>query len=349
LQPAIGALIGVTVTGLVSRAFLGSSSSLPFLIAPMGASAVILFALPASPLAQPWPVLGGSAIAALAGVASGKLIDDRVIAAGLAIGLALALMRLTRSVHPPAGAIALTAVVGGRAVTSAGWSFVVMPVALNVALMLAIAWAVNNLTGHRYPHRPAAAPATQHGTTDPPPIERVGPTTADVEDVLARYDELLDVSVGDLVAVLRGAESRAARRLQGVIRCEQIMSRDVIRATAADSIEDALATMQAHRLAAMPVLDEDGRVVGVVRHEHLLGGGAPAGDVMSADVLTPSPATPVDELLPALSGGVFHEAFVVDPDRGLLGMITQTDLLAALWRGHVAEQTPLPRARNRRR
>src|SRR5205085_807791 len=59
LRAGAGALIGIALTGGVAHLLIGDASAIPFLIAPMGASAVLLFAVPASPLAQPWSIIGG--------------------------------------------------------------------------------------------------------------------------------------------------------------------------------------------------------------------------------------------------------------------------------------------------
>ncbi len=341
LRPSFGALLGIALTGALCRAWVTSPAALPFLIAPMGASAVLLFAVPASPLAQPWSIFGGNTLSALAGVTAGMVIDDRVYASGVAIAAAIAVMSLTRCIHPPGGAVALTAVIGGSAITSAGWSFVLVPVALNTALLVGIGLLFNNATRHRYPHRPAVIQAVVqadlHGTADPPPQERLG-SVNDIDAVLARYDELLDVSREDLVEIFRRVETQTYRRLHGEIRCGQIMSRDVVSVAPTDTVADATACLREHRLNAMPVLDEAGRVLGVVRYPQLLEGGTVVADVIATPVCLSAADAPIDELLPALSNGVFHEAFVIDGGGRLLGMVTQTDLLAALWRTHVAEQ-----------
>ena len=99
-------------TGLRPRPWRGRL--VPLIVAPMGASAVLVFAVPASPLAQPWPVVGGNAISALVGVVVARVVADPVIAVGLAVSLAIAAMSLTRSLHPPGGAAALTAASAGR-------------------------------------------------------------------------------------------------------------------------------------------------------------------------------------------------------------------------------------------
>src|SRR4051794_1003956 len=157
LRGAVGALFGILLAGLAGKAFDIGPAALPFIVAPIGASAVLLFAAPASPLAQPWPVVGGNLVATLVGVVSGRVFDDTVLAAAAAVGAAIALMMLLRCVHLPGGACALFASVGAPAVHEQGFAFAVFPVAVNTVVLLLVAIAVNNLTGRRYPHVPAPA------------------------------------------------------------------------------------------------------------------------------------------------------------------------------------------------
>ena len=116
------------------------------------ASAVLLFAVPASPLAQPWSIMGGNTVSALVGVSCALLLGPTGLAAGLAGVLAIAFMFSLRCLHPPGGAVAMTAVLGGSAVTHLGYQFAFWPVALNSALMLLAALLFNRLARRRYPH-----------------------------------------------------------------------------------------------------------------------------------------------------------------------------------------------------
>src|SRR3546814_3518575 len=99
-----GALLAITLTGLISSFLLGTTQQLPLLIAPIGASAVLLFAVPASPLAQPWPVIGGNVISAAVGMTVAYLVSDPGLAVGLSVAGAIAIMSVARSLHPPGGA-----------------------------------------------------------------------------------------------------------------------------------------------------------------------------------------------------------------------------------------------------
>ncbi len=97
----LGALIGICLTGLVCGFIFGDDPQLPLIVAPIGASAVLLFAVPASPLAQPWSIIGGNTISALIGVTVSYFVKDQMVAIGLAVALAILAMSLTRSLHPP--------------------------------------------------------------------------------------------------------------------------------------------------------------------------------------------------------------------------------------------------------
>ncbi|MGK2740248.1 HPP family protein [Tepidicaulis sp. LMO-SS28] len=204
-----GAFTGIFVTGLLSQFWLGvSSEGAAFLIAPMGASAVLLFAVPASPLAQPWSIMGGNILSALVGITAVKLIGHPVLASAVAVAAAIAAMSALRCLHPPGGAVALTAAMGGPDVFGAGYMFAVYPVAANSALLLLAALAFNNMTRHSYPH---SAPVKK---ADPAPLAPapLPVTHADIEEALADYGDWLDISAEDAERLFRDIEARALTR-----------------------------------------------------------------------------------------------------------------------------------------
>ncbi|RZJ00346.1 MAG: HPP family protein [Brevundimonas sp.] len=200
----IGALIGIGVTGLATRALL-PGQALPALIltSSMGASAVLLFAVPASPLAQPWPIIGGNTVSALAGLVAVHLVKDPMLAGAVAIGLAIAAMSMGRCLHPPGGGTALIPVLGGPAIAAAGWLLPFVPVALNAVLLVAAGWLFHRVSGHAYPHRP---------TPVAPPAPGPTVTDADIEAALADFGEPLDISRDDLRTLAQSAATHAARR-----------------------------------------------------------------------------------------------------------------------------------------
>jgi CBS domain-containing membrane protein len=204
LRAVLGALIGIALTGVMSVWTMGDHADLPLLIAPMGATAVLLFAAPASPLAQPWPMMGGNLLAAAVGVTCARWIPVPILAAAVAVALAIGLMFACRCLHPPSGAVALTAVFGGPGIKAAGYGFVVMPVAINTAILLACAMLFHWATRHRYPHH-ASVPHASRTT-------RSGVTEDDIVAVLDDRDELLTIDADDLVTLVDEAEQRAYRR-----------------------------------------------------------------------------------------------------------------------------------------
>lgn len=207
LRGAVGAFFGILSAGGITALILGAGNpALPWLVAPMGASAVLVFAVPASPLAQPWSVIAGNLLSAAIGLLMGSAFGTPLLAASLAVGSAIAIMSLTRSLHPPGGACALLCALG--AAGHDHWTlYVMVPVALNVGALAAAGWFYNNLTGHPWPHHvKAPAPAASSG---------LAYTHADLEAVLEDWNEVLDVDIDDLDAIYQALHRRVARRASG--------------------------------------------------------------------------------------------------------------------------------------
>lgn len=332
----LGALIGIAATYFICRLSLGNYNSgdihLPLLVAPMGATAVLLFAVPASPLAQPWSIIGGNTLSALVGITVARLVPDPVIAAGVAVALAIAVMSLARCLHPPGGASALLAVLGGPAVMDAGYMFALDPVAVNAVLMVILGLGFHKMLRHNYPHVPAPPPAANtHGTSDKQPAARIGFNAADIDSALSDLGEAFDIDRADLDRLLHRVELRALERSHGDLRCADIMSRDIIRTQPAGDIATARALLLDHHLRMLPVVDEAGHVMGSVGLRELLRPGATIADVMSSAWITRQDR-PVIELIAPLTDGKTHAAVIVDAEQRLVGLVTQTDLLATLGR-----------------
>ncbi|WP_439470897.1 HPP family protein [Brevundimonas sp.] len=200
----LGALLGIGLTALISRALLGGETALPLMMtASMGASAVLIFAVPASPLAQPWSVVGGHMVSALTGITISRLIPDPMLASGVAVAAAIALMSLLRCLHPPGGSTALIGVLGGTTIHGAGLMLAFVPIGLNAALLAAMGFLFHRfLSGHAWPHR-AAAVAIPAG---PQVVE------ADIDAALTAFGEPLDVSRDDLQTIVKLALENAAAR-----------------------------------------------------------------------------------------------------------------------------------------
>lgn len=351
MRSCAGALVGIATVGVTMRLLPGVPGLVPLLVAPMGASAVLLFAVPASPLAQPWSIIGGNLVAATVGVACAQSIADPITAAAVAVALAIGGMFVLRCVHPPSGAVALTAVLGGPAIHSLGFGFVVEPIALQSAILLSAALVYHALTGHRYPHggvRPDAKP--QGGSAAP---ARGGFTRADLDAVLKRRGEWLDVDPDDLEMLLRETEMQAYARTFGQLTCADLMTKNAIEVAPSTSVTAALTLLDRHRVKALPVVDGDDRLIGIVTRADLtrqlrrpaplwqrlaarlpqsFGGRPPSvATVMTRDVASVPQTLPITALVPLFTHSGHHHIPVVDASRRLVGIITQTDLVTGLY------------------
>ncbi len=325
LFACLGALAGIALVGASCGLLLGAGAHAPLIVAPLGASAVLLFAVPSSPLAQPWSILGGNAVSALIGLLAARWISDPTLAIGLGVAAAIGAMSLTRCLHPPGGAMALTAALGGPAVEAWGFWFPLIPVALNSGLLVICGLAFHRLLGRRYPAAPTPNP---HLTADPPAWRRGGFQEADVDAALTALDESFDIDRADLTRLIKGIEREAAKRLHGGLSCAEIMSRDVIRVRAETGAREARELLLRHNVRSLPVEDEEGRLVGTVGLRELAEAEGAAGP-WTTQAVTASPQAPALSLLAALTDGRTHAVIVTDAEGRILGLISQTDLLGA--------------------
>lgn len=350
LRAVAGAFAGLLVAGVLSR-WLGDASGLgPWLVAPMGASAVLVFAVPASPLAQPWAVLGGNTLSALVGTACVLLIPDPAIAGAVAVALAIGVMFQLRCLHPPGGASALLVVLSH----TSQFQYSAFPVLLNSALLVLAGVAYNSLTGRAYPHTqaaPAAGPPIPGGSRF---------STADLDAALAHYNQVVDISRDDLEALLHDAEAAAYWRNLGQLRCADVMSRDPISVQFGTPLNGAWELLRKHKIKALPVTDRARRIVGIVtvadfmrsadldQHEGLgqrlrelmrLSGATHTdrpevvGQIMTRKVQVARADRFLIELAPLFSERKGHHHIpIIDGEQRLVGIITQSDLVRALYR-----------------
>ncbi|WP_037468953.1 HPP family protein [Shewanella marina] len=139
----IGAFFATLCASFFSNSIL-EASNMPMVLASTGASAMLIFGIPHSPVSQPWPLVGGHLIAAFIGISSYYLIPHPVIASSVAIGVSMLAMHLSGAMHPPGGATAVTAVIGGDTVHELGYYFIIVPVFFNAIILLSIAMAIGS-------------------------------------------------------------------------------------------------------------------------------------------------------------------------------------------------------------
>lgn len=148
----LGSFLGIAAISLVHFKILNQTDFI-LVIGSFGASAVLIYGAIRSPLAQPRNLIGGHILSAIIGVTAFKLFGTSPwLAASLAVSTSIAVMHLTKTLHPPGGATALIAVIGSDSIHSLGYLYVLIPVALGAGIMLFIALIVNNIPkNRRYP------------------------------------------------------------------------------------------------------------------------------------------------------------------------------------------------------
>lgn len=211
-RATLGASIGVLAPLLLCGQLFGREVALS-LLGPLGASAVLLFAVSSGALSQPWSILGSYLSAALVATLVGAGQFPALVAVPLALGGALLAMCALRCLHPPGAALALCLVQGHPAIAVLGFG-VLAPVLLCAAGLLGSALLFNNLTGVRYPKAP---------TAEPQPAEParhdlwVGITAADLQQALAEFGEFVDVTAEDLEEIVLRSERHAMQRSLGQV------------------------------------------------------------------------------------------------------------------------------------
>ena len=199
LVSGLGAFLGIYLV-FYSSSFFVQGTSLYLIVASMGASAVLLFAVPHGPLSQPWSLIGGHLVSAVIGVSCAKFIPDTFIAAPLAVGLAVSTMYYFHCIHPPGGATALSAVVGSNAVHELGYQFVLTPVLINVIAIISVAIAFNYFfKWRRYPVYLAQKQAAANKTISTDTYGAI--THEDFVYALSEFESFIDISENDLLRI----------------------------------------------------------------------------------------------------------------------------------------------------
>ncbi|MCJ8240662.1 HPP family protein (plasmid) [Rhizobium sp. SSM4.3] len=359
VRAGLGAFIGLWLTGFF---VLSPGVDLDYglyLVAPLGASAVLMFAVPNSPLAQPWSAVVGNTVAALVGVAISLFVPEPILRIALAIALAIVATFTLRAVHPPAGAVAMTVAMSPEAVQHLGFWFALAPIATGTVSLVFIAIAYARVTGRRYPLRQFDQ-QNRHGTTDRIAVERLGLSEAELSDILQQYRQSFNLGVEDLARLIGAAELLAAAHQSGTTTAGAIMSSNLITVEANTDLGTVADLFRRHRFTSLPVVDDKQRFLGIIFQMHLISrarddalrldrGFMPALrrlidperskpvlalDIMSVTVPRAIAATPLGALLP-LMGDTDVDAVPILEYGKLIGIVTRTDLIAALARSMV--------------
>ncbi len=355
LRAAAGTFLAVLLLeALITFTPLGPQLGL-VILAPFGASAFLMFAVPNSPLAQPWSAIVGNGVAAVAGVAAVLWIPDPMLRLACAMGGAVLLMHLCRALHPPGGAVALIVALSPAEVRESGFLFVLSPVMLGTALLAVMAVPYAAATGRRYPFRQTDLPHVPQ-MDEEPQRDPLGLTREELGDLLADFRQTQNIGVEDLARLIAAAEDRAANLRLGNLTCGEIMTRNPVTVrplTSLDQVADLFARLG---YTALPVTEDDGRFRGVIFQIHLIrfaveqarrdtggfraalrrmigrdpvSGHVHAQEIMRSDGPRLAVDTPAVALLPLLAEGL-REAVPILEEGRVVGIVTRTDLVGRL-------------------
>ncbi len=331
LRAALGVLMGLVfvdtilwlvplLTGVPDAGILAH----PLLIAPLGASAVLIFAAPASPLAQPWSVVMGNGLAAVCAVAVLQAGWPVLVTLALAAFLAVAVMALARALHPPGGAVAVATVLAAAPGQLPGLYYVLVTVFLGSVLLVGFGVVFHRATARTYPFRPTAkAPST--------PERRQVPTPLVLAAALDRLRLGAILGVADLAQLIETAEETVASQSVGLCAAD-IMTPDPVTVSPEADWRVLSALFVQHGFRSLPVVDAQGRFAGLVSVQAILRPGAQGLTArhLAQDTVALLPEARLADLLPPLAQGHQPALPVVDEDGRLVGVITRSDIVAAL-------------------
>ncbi|WP_300378273.1 HPP family protein [Henriciella sp.] len=338
LRASLGALAGIaacTIVGLLAPEVPG----LPlYLLAPLGASAVLVFAVPNSPLAQPWSAIVGNIVSGVVAVAI-LMVAPPLWAPSLAVGCAILAMFLTRSLHPPGGAVALLAALERDAVLETGFAFALVPVGVMTVSLVLAGILFNRLTGRFYPFR--------QPRKDPPGKEeiRLGLSNRELAGLLRRFNQSPNIGVADLARMLAAAEKEAALHRFDGVTCADVMTTPLIAVGPEVSLERIVRLFRKHELKSLPVVVEHDRLIGSISQGDVIEALVSknllrqpnsrrmrASDIMHAGGASAPATSPVGALLNRFSRQGVQTVLVTEGEKAV-GVVTRSDIIALLLTG----------------
>lgn len=343
LRATLGASLGVLITSSLSLYFANYAEAHHWLVASLGASALLIFLVPTSPLAQPWNILAGNMVGALTGITCAILMPHPIASISVAVCASMLLMLALRSVHPPSIAMAVFPALNGIQ----DYQFALFPVLFDSCVLVLLGMLYNRLTGVSYP--PSLKLHTPPSTTSPRFIDQ------DYDAALSHYNQTLNISHDDLEKLVSYVHQSAFRRNLGTRRCATLMNANPVTTQADMPLQQAWDLMRERNVKALPVVDSDGQVIGILtlsdflrragldrpdtlrqRLRHFLAprqSPAPrVQDVMTTPVATANQNMSIADLIPLFSQGRHRHMPVLNDEHHLVGMITQSDLMLDLYR-----------------
>ena len=364
LRASLGALIGILVVGLISKTTAGSNLNALWLIAPIGASSTLLFAVPSSPFAQPWSILGGNLLSSLTGITCAVLIPSPLLSGAVAVFISIYLMFTFKCVHPPSGAVALLCVIGGEQIKELGYWFVVYTLGLNTVVLVLCAIIYNKVTNQHHLSKPAERDfykADRSNNLDGK-IQK-----SDLTLALEENNELIDINLTDLERIFKQTQLRIFNNQFDQFRCKQVMSTDIPRLEFSTPLDTAWAVIKERNMQALPVLSRSDHLLGIVTRSDFIGQidsnnfqkfrqlfkslltkntnshsdkKEVVGQIMRINTKTVNVTDGFMNAIPLMLEEKMRHVPVVNEKGKFLGMINQSDMISALY------QTTLNQATN---
>ncbi len=357
LLSAVSVLIAITLIAVISQQFL-SGLALPFIVASMGATAVLLFAVPSSPMNRPWAVVVGHLVSAIVGVTCAQQIDAIQFAAPVAAAGAILVMQYLRCLHPPGGATAMLIVLGGDQAHAASYQFILTPIALNILILLGATLVIRWISRQMLQQK--------RGDTNLQWIDELEQsrpltphlTQADIEMARAQLDTYIDVKDEALLQLLRLATHNTHQRRLGELRCKELMLEPLC-AEFGSPLKEVWGWFQQHHLTAVPVINRPRHVIGIITLKDFIYHAAAfpqptleqriealiqpttgltsnkaevAGQIMTSPVITAQESSKVAELLPLLDDRQIHHIPIIDANNKLTGLLSRNEIVAILER-----------------
>ena len=352
-RAGLGAGLGLALAGLLVMVADRFAPGWLFLFAPLGASAVLIFAVPSSPLAQPWNCVVGNGVSAVFTWLLLLSLPElpQTGQAALAVAGAIMVMLLCRALHPPGGAVALLTVLASAQMLPLGWHLPVAMALLSAVLVLA------GLLYHRACGRPYLlhhhhAPSSAHAGESSglgSGGSRLALSNEELQQLLKRYGQSYNLGPEDLGELLVAAEELAIKRRLSSISCGEVMSSQLLTIQPETPLEQVADLFHAHLVKSLPVVDGLGHLVGRVVRPDLfdwlweghrqsvwrrmmrLPGRQPrlAQSLMREPEMCVQESTPLGDLLHELAS---HQVQFIAVLRGreLVGVITRSDVLRTL-------------------
>lgn len=260
----LSCLIAIWLTSFITRLYAPIDA--PILVASMGASAVILFIIPSSPLARPWPFVGGHLVSGTTGLLITHYQTDLEIAAALTVGLAVLMMILLRCLHPPGAATALAPILNAPQNPTINFDFLWSPLGINILVMLGLVLIINRLIANN--NVPALSPLKDTETRLPTNLINIDAN--DIEKAISDLNLVVDINEDELYKIITLLQLSSFQKNIGKLNCSDIMTKNIVTVSYDTTVESAWKLMLDNTLKALPVLDRTQRLIGIVTRQDFL-------------------------------------------------------------------------------